>query len=133
MLMEPSLTIRPYMARDLVVLRPSMTLHEAIRLFVERDISGAPVVDAQGSLVGILSDKDCFRAATRSSYYAEPWGTVDSHMSGRVETLDVETALVEAVEIFHRRPYRRYPVVAGGSLVGMITRRDVLRALDTLA
>lgn len=131
--MERALTIRPYMARDLVLLRPEMALHDALRLFVEHDVSGAPVVDAHGGLVGLLADKDCFRAAVRSSYYAEPWGTVESHMSRTVETLDADTALVEAVEIFYRRPFRRYPVVSGGGLVGIITRRDVLRALATIA
>lgn len=130
--MERSLTIQDYMARDLVLLRPTMPLHEAIRLFVARDISGAPVVDDHGSLVGILAEKDCFRAALRSGYYAEPWGPVASHMSAPVETMDADTALVEAIEIFYRRPFRRYPVVSGGRLVGIVTRRDALRALQAL-
>lgn len=131
--MQRTMTVRECMARDLVLLRPEMDLHEAMRLFVERNISGAPVVDAHGGLVGLLSDKDCFRAAVRSSYHAEPWGPVSSQMSSPVETLDADTALVEAVEIFYRRPYRRYPVLSAGRLVGMLTRRDALRALDTLA
>jgi len=130
--MDPEPTIRSYMARDLVVLRPKMSLHEAIGLFVARDISGAPVVDAQGSLVGLLADRDCFRAAVRASYYGEPWGVVADYMSSPVETLDADTALVEAVEIFHRRPFRRYPVTSGERLVGMLTRRDVLRAIESL-
>lgn len=131
--MTSDVTIRHYMTRQLVLLRPDMDLHEAMQLFIERDISGAPVVDEHGSLVGILSDRDCFRAAVRSGYYAEPWGTVAAHMSGPVETLDADTAVIEAVETFYQRPYRRYPVVSGGRLVGLIARRDVLRALAALA
>lgn len=131
--MEPTMTIRECMARDLVLLRPEMDLHAAMRLFVDHNVSGAPVVDAHGSLLGVLSDKDCFRAAVHASYHAEPWGPVSSHMSSPAETLDADTALVEAVEIFYRRPYRRYPVVSGGRLIGMLTRRDVMRALDALA
>jgi CBS domain-containing protein len=131
--MERDLTIRHYMSRELILLRPEMDLHEAMRLFVERDISGAPVVDPWGSLIGILSDRDVFRAGVRSSYYAEPWGTVANHMSAPVRTLEADTTVIEAVETFYRRPYRRYPVVAGGRLVGLVARRDVLRALAALA
>ena len=131
--MERTLTVRDYMTRDVVVLAPDMDLHEAVRLFVAHDISGAPVMDARGALVGILAEKDCFRAAVRSSYYAEPWGDVAAYMSSPVETIDADMTLVEVVEHFYRGCFRRYPVLTNGRLVGLISRRDVLRVIETLA
>ena len=131
--MERTLTVRDYMTEDLIVLAPDMNLHRAMRLFVEHDISGAPVVDSHGTLVGILAEKDCFRAAVRSSYYAEPWGDVAAYMSSPVETLDADMAVVEVVEHFYRSSFRRYPVLSGERLVGLISRRDVLRAIESLA
>jgi CBS domain-containing protein len=99
---------------------------------LDHDISGAPVVDERGSLVGILSEKDCFRAALEASYHKEPSGEVSSYMSSRVETIDANTDIVEVIELFVHSPYRRFPVLSGGRLVGQISRRDVLRAIVDL-
>ena len=53
-------------------------------------------------------------------------------MSAEVQTIESDTDIVEAAEIFLRKRYRRFPVVADGRLVGMISRYDVLRALEEL-
>ena len=64
---------RDYMARNLVVLAPEMDVLHAIGIFVEKQISGAPVLDRFGTLVGMLSEKDCMRIALTAGYYGE-WG-----------------------------------------------------------
>jgi CBS domain-containing protein len=120
------------MSSRVIVLGQDMDLHHAMRVMLEHNISGAPVVDERGTLLGILSEKDCFRAAFEASYHKEPSGRVTDYMSTRVETIHADTDIVEVIELFLHSPYRRFPVVVDNRLVGMISRRDVLRAIVDL-
>jgi predicted transcriptional regulator len=121
--------IADYMARDLVTLTPGMEINRALHLLLNHKISGAPVLDDDARLVGVLSKKDCLRAALNASYY-QNWGdSVASYMSTDVHTLDADLDIVAAAESFLRSNYRRFPVMQEGRLVGQISRADVLRAL----
>jgi CBS domain-containing protein len=91
-----------------------------------------PVVDAKGDLVGILSIKDCLRIAFSASYHKEWGGSVSEFMSPNVQTIEADTDIVEVVEIFLKSRFRRFPVVANGRLVGLLSRYDALRALEAL-
>jgi len=123
---------RDFMATDLVVLSPEMRVHEAMRLFLEKDFSGAPVVDAHGSVVGLLTEHDCIQVIYRASYHKDPGGSVAEYMATNVETIDADTDLIEVIELFLRSRYRRFPVMDGTRLVGQISRRDILRAVIDL-
>lgn len=121
--------IKTYMSRDLVTLKPDMEINRAMHLLIEKHISGAPVLDKSGNLVGMLSQKDCLKAALHASYYRE-WGdTVADYMSDQPESLDAELDLVEAAETFLASSFRRFPVMSEGRLVGQISRSDLLKAL----
>lgn len=124
---------RDYMARNLVVLSPEMDVLHAISIFVERKISGAPVLDRFGNLVGMLSEKDCMRIALAAGYYGEWGGRVEEYMNSPVTTIDADTPIVEVAQLFAEREFRRYPVTEDARLVGQISRSDVLRALQELA
>lgn len=119
---------RDFMARELVVLSPDMTVHDAMDLLIAKDISGAPVVDAHGSVVGILTERDCLEVVYQASYHKNPGGKVSEYMQQPVETIDAGTDLIEVIERFLRSRYRRFPVMEGTRLVGLISRRDILRA-----
>lgn len=122
-------TIRDYMATDLISLAPDTELIHAMKLLLEKRISGAPVVDAEGQLVGMLSKKDCLKVALSASYFQEWGGAVRDYMTTPVETLDEDLDIVAAAERFLASPYRRFPVLREGRLVGQISRADLLRAL----
>lgn len=122
--------IADYMATDLLVLPPDMEINRAVKLLLDHGYSGAPVVDGEGQLVGVLSKKDCLRAAINASYYQQWGGLVGDYMSTPVETLDANLDLVKAVEVFLKSSYRRFPVLRGGVLVGQISRADLLRAMS---
>lgn len=122
-------TIADYMSRDVATLDPEMEVNHAVAVLLERGYSGAPVVDGAGKLVGVLSMKDCLRAALNASYFQEWGGTVADYMSTTVETLDAEVDIVQAAERFLTSRYRRFPVTSEGRLVGQISRVDLLRAL----
>lgn len=126
-----SISVKDYMASSLVTFTPDTGILEAIHLLLSNRISGAPVVDKLGNIVGILSEKDCLRVALASSYYEEPGGKVHEYMTPQVKTVDAEASLVDVAELFLQTNFRRFPVVADGNrLVGQISRRDVLRALE---
>lgn len=116
------------MRTEFPTLRLEMPIREAVALFVNSGWSAAPVVDDKGALVGIMSQKDCFRSALNASYYQQWSGTVAEHYSHEVDTLDVETDLVSAAQCFIDKPFRAYPVTRHGLLVGMLNRDDLLRA-----
>ncbi len=128
--MLKSVKVRDYMAASLVVLAPEMEILRAIHLFVENRISGAPVTDKHGNLVGVLSELDCMRVALNAGYYEELGGHVEEYMSRDVRTVEADTSIIALAQMFLDSPYRRYPVIDNNRLVGQISRRDVLRALE---
>jgi CBS domain-containing protein len=121
-------TIERYMTPNPLTLSPGMEVNRAAAFLIKHDISGAPVVDETGRLVGILTAKDCFRAVLHASYHQELGGTVDAYMASPVVSLDAGLDIIAAAERFLATPYRRFPVMKEGRLAGIISRLDLLRA-----
>ena len=122
--------IRDYMVRDLVTLTPETEINRAMHILLDRRISGAPVLDENGWLVGVLSKRDCLKAALHAAYWRD-WGqTVAKYMSPEVETLQADMDIVAAAEAFLASSFRRFPVMHEGQLVGQISRADILGALS---
>lgn len=124
-----SIKVRDYMATRLITLSPDEEVFHAINTFLENRISGAPVVDDCGELVGILSESDCLKSVLAASYHQEQVGLVEDFMCTTLETISPEADIVSVAEIFIDKNRRRLPVVEDGKLVGQISRRDLLRAM----
>jgi CBS domain-containing protein len=120
------------MATELVTLHPDTEILRAVNTLLANDIAGAPVVDEQGSLVGILTEKDCMRVVLNAGYHSEYGGQVSEYMSKDVETIAADESIVDAAKLFFGERFHRYPVVENDRLVGQLSRRDVMRALATL-
>lgn len=127
-----SIRVSDYMARDLVTLTPDMRVLDAVNTLVKRRISGAPVVDHHGTLVGILSDMDCIKVALNAAYHGEAGGRVSEFMSTQVITIDADASIMDAAELILEKRLQRMPVLKRTHLVGQISRHDVLRAMDKL-
>ena len=121
--------VKDYMARHLVTLQLNDEVLHAVNTLVEHNISGAPVVDKDGKLVGILTEKDCMQVILDATYHSEYGGLVSEYMSSDVEVMNAGDSIVEAAERFLKKPYQRYPVMDDNRLVGQISRGDVIRAL----
>ncbi|QPH54957.1 CBS domain-containing protein [Pontivivens ytuae] len=121
--------VSEYMTTELVTLTPELEINHAMGVLLDNDISGAPVVDETGAMVGILTQKDCLNAAIEASYYRDWGGIVSKYMSRDVETLPAGMDMLAAASAFLRSRYRRFPVIENGRLVGQISRADALRAL----
>jgi predicted transcriptional regulator len=127
-----SATVADYMATDLVSFAPGDDIIEAVRVLLARQLSGAPVIDQSGQMVGLLSQKDCFAIVYNTAYHQDWGGQVQQYMSRKVEHMEADCSVVDAVDRFLHSSFRRFPVLRAGQVVGLISRHDILRALDEL-
>lgn len=125
--------VKDYMTRSVITFRPDTDVLDAVHELVTNRIAGAPVVDEAGNLVGILSELDCMKVALQAGYHGHWGGPVSDFMTSDTQTVDAEMSIVDLAQHFVDTRFRRFPVVDGNRLVGQISRRDVLRALEYLA
>ncbi len=118
------------MARDLVTFTPDTNVLSAIRTLLKNKISGAPVVDETGWIVGIISDIDCLKPILESSYHNDIGTHVKYCMSKEITTIEANASLMDAAKMFMEKGVRRLPVIENKKLIGQISRRDVLRAIN---
>lgn len=160
MILRPELAIRnmpktvaDVMTRDPLTVRPDTALTDVIKMLSERRISGLPVVDASGKLVGIISEGDLMWRETGATpppyimlldsviYLENParyerelhkalGQTVGEVMSSEVVTIPADKSLPEAAKLMHDRGVHRLPVLdSAGQVVGILTRGDIVRAM----
>ncbi|MEE9383116.1 MAG: CBS domain-containing protein [Nannocystaceae bacterium] len=122
--------VREYMATRLLTLAPGTDIHEAVEFFLGHKISGAPVVDPTGALVGVMSEKDCLKLLASGESHQRPRGQVEDFMTRDVATVPSSMDIYFVAGLFLKNVYRRFPVVDQGRLVGQISRRDVLKAIS---
>lgn len=121
--------VRDFMIPKPVVFATDTDLLYAARVLIERRISGAPVVDDQGTLVGVLTERDLLRSAVLAGYHDEGAGRVGDYMTTDIEVADIDDTLFDVAKRFIEGKYRRFPVVEGHRVVGLVTRRDLLRVI----
>ncbi|MBL6989529.1 MAG: CBS domain-containing protein [Bacteriovoracaceae bacterium] len=126
-------SVQDFMAKKLITFTPDTSISEVIESLLKNNISGAPVLDENKQLVGVISERDCLKVDVSYGYfYANnlPDGTVKDFMSTTVETVKMQANIIDVAVKFTKLHYRRFPVVdEDGALVGQISRRDVLRAV----
>lgn len=125
-------TAEDIMVREVVYFSLGTDVYDAIDQFVKYKISGAPVLDEDKNLVGILSEKDCMRLLIDGAYHSLPAGQVRDFMSQVRQTVNPKTDLLTIAGIFLNGQFRRLPVVEGNKLMGIISRHDVLKAIQKL-
>ncbi|MBW8001887.1 MAG: CBS domain-containing protein [Planctomycetes bacterium] len=122
-----------FKAKDIMVsavisVKPSTEAYEAIRLLVENNITGLPVVNDDMSLAGIVSEKDVLKLLY---YNGEATGevatTVEKYMTKEVVSFDENENLIEICDSFIKNHFRRVPILSDGKLVGIISRRDIIK------
>lgn len=118
----------------MITLKPDQSIREAISIILGNRISGAPVLDEQRHLVGNLSEKDCLRIIVDQANESFPIEEmkVSDYMSTKVFSFSPSTNVVEAAIEFLNSPVRRYAVVKNGTLIGEISRREILRAAQRI-
>ncbi len=128
--------VTKYMVRssDMITFRPDQSIQEVIDIIIEKRISGAPVLDSQRKLVGIISEKDCLRVIVDEAYNNLPLSDrkVSDYMTEKVRTLSPNSSVVDAANEFLNTHIRRFPIVENGLLIGQVSRRDILKAAKNI-
>jgi len=128
--------VTKYMVRsgDMITFSPDQDIRDVIEIMIEKRISGAPVLDSQRKLVGIISEKDCLKVMVDQAYHNLPMSNrkVSDYMTAKVKTLSPESDVVEAANEFLNTAIRRLPIVDNGVLMGQVSRRDILKAAKNI-
>ncbi|KVF75897.1 histidine kinase [Burkholderia sp. FL-7-2-10-S1-D7] len=141
---------RDVMTTSVISASPEMSVRETAKLLAEHSISAVPVIDADGKLIGIVSEGDLVHrveigtharrhswwlellASSRelaSEYAKEHAQTVKDLMTVDVVTVSEDTPLSEVAELLERHRIKRVPVVDNGKVAGLVSRADLVRAL----
>ena len=144
-------------ARDVMTLavytvKPTASVKDVARLFMQRRISAVPVVDDQGKIVGIVSEGDLLHRSEISTQRRHPWWLdlmvrdevldaeeyIKAHakqvadiMTRNVITAEPDTPLQEIAEILEKYTIKRLPIVRDGRLVGIVSRANLVQAIAT--
>jgi CBS domain-containing protein len=124
------LTVADVMTSQLVIFKPEQSIDEVMRAFIKHRISGGPVVDESGKLVGVISEADCMKEISDSRYFNLPIldKSVAHFMTKEVDTIDANTSVFDAASLFSKSSRRRYPVMENNRLVGQVSRKDIVIA-----
>ena len=125
-----TLLVSDIMTHDLVVFNQDQSIHEVMKKFIKYRISGGPVVDNTGKLIGVISEADCMKEISDSRYFNLPIldKSVSHFMTKEVDTIDSNTSVFDAAALFSKSSRRRYPVMENKRLVGQVSRKDIVIA-----
>lgn len=126
-------TAKEYMSSVDTILEPEMNVYEAIDRLIGSNTSGAPVVDpASGTVIGILTEKDCLRVLSISHLYNLTGGKVKDFMSEVKMCISPDMDLLTVASKFLATNFTILPVLDGDTLVGKMTRSDMLRGVQEI-
>ncbi len=147
------LRAKDIMTEEVITVLPETTVQDAGRLFIEKNISGAPVVDKEGTLIGIITENDLISQNKRfhiptvlkifdAIITIETTKQVEKEIkrmtaaqvselcSKKVITVDEDAALTDIATIMAENGVHLLPVVRGGLLVGIIGKKDLIRGIS---
>lgn len=117
------------MTKKVITIKPTTTVLDAIDTMINHAISGTPVVDDQGKLVGIVSEKDLMVVDDFLTQKQLSQVTVSDFMTKDVVSVTEETPANEVAKMFIRKNIKRVPVIKGDQILGVVSRRDVLKSI----
>lgn len=123
--------VSEFMNQDIQALTPDMHILEAVQFLLDRKLTGAAVINDDNEVVGILSEKDCLRLLAEGADYQRPNGVVSDFMTKKVRTVPPTMNIYFVAGMFLNDVVRRFPVVENGKLIGVISRFDILRAIQS--
>ncbi|MGD9854564.1 MAG: CBS domain-containing protein [Planctomycetaceae bacterium] len=133
---KPAPQARDFMTRHVHTISADASLAEVISFLDRHQISNAPVVEqdegGHSMLVGFLSEGDCLEHLSNEVFFGSPFQaqTARTMMKRHPVCVEPETDIFSLASIFVSHRYRHLPVVEEGRLLGVVSRRDILKALD---
>jgi CBS domain-containing protein len=130
------LTARDIMTPPGVVVNPEMSVFTAIPILIKHRLTGCPVTDPNGKLLGILSELDCMKVIASDAFYADDYSNSDilvsRYMTTECLSITADLGIFRIANIFFEHTLRRIPVVEDERLIGQITRSHVLKGIQLM-
>ena len=117
------------MVKEVITVTESMPLKDVARMFIDKKITGAPVVNVEGELVGVISETDIIRKTTSIGAWSP--STVGQIMTRPAVTVSPDETLQRVFEMMYNRRIHRVVVAEGPRIKGIVTTMDILRAIAT--
>lgn len=114
------------MIKDIVTMKPEMTVFQAIEILVKNKISGAPVLDDNGKIIGVISEKDLLVSFDFIGKEKIKEIQIKDFMTKDVVVFNEEADVKEILQVLVRNNIKRVPIENNGQLVGIVARRDIL-------
>ena len=124
------MTVRDVMQSKFVSVQADMDIYKAIQTILNKGLMGVPVVEGN-KLIGVFSEKDCFKILANWTFQMsqQTGGIVQHYMTTDILTVEASASLSAVAGEFLTHFYRGLPVVDEGDLVGLVSRRDILKAM----
>lgn len=119
-------------AKKLITFRPDTDIMEVVETLLKYHITGAPVLDEKGALVGLIDDKDCLKVLIDTAYHNQQIGdtSIARYMTNVMKSISHKATIVEVADQFLNTKYKRLLVLDDDKrLVGQISRQDILSAI----
>ncbi|MHC4551812.1 MAG: CBS domain-containing protein [Planctomycetota bacterium] len=114
------------MATNVIAVNRDLPIYEAIRILVDNNVTGLPVVNDDMTLAGIITEKDVLRLLYDNE---DKPGKVEDFMTETVISFDYHDSLIDIAECFMKHHIRRVPILEDGKLVGVVSRRDIIECI----
>jgi CBS domain-containing protein len=124
-----ALIVKEYMQFQPVAIKAQAVLTDVIQVLAKQRVTGAPVIDDAGQVIGFVSEQDCLRSLLMTGYHCDNAEIVDNVMSKEVLSVTPEDSVVELARKMTDSKPKLYPVVDDNKLVGSIDRRQILVAI----
>jgi CBS domain-containing protein len=115
---------KAFMTYDVITVKRQTPIRDVIKFFVENDITGVPVVDDEMTLIGIISEKDVLNVLLNDKSVS---AKVEDYMTKDVVGFELDADFITICECLLNNNFRRVPILKNGKLVGIISRRDLIK------
>lgn len=124
-----ALLVKDIMSKDTFFVHPENSITQCVLSLAQHNLSGAPVADQHGNLIGFVSEQDMLPALVQSAYYCDESNRVDTVMQHNVLSVSPNQHVLQVAKLMMEAKSKVYPVVEGARLISVITRKHIVHAL----
>ena len=125
-----NILVKDYMSKNVTTFHKSDCIYDVMRELLDKKISGAPVINKSGKLVGIISESDIMKNIIYSQYYNMPIvkTKISKYMTKSIDYISPDITIFEAASEFLKLKRKRFPVISSDRIIGIISRIDIISA-----
>jgi CBS domain-containing protein len=121
-------TAKDVMTKEIISVRDTTDVKKVLKLLVEKNVTGLPVISDEGYLVGMVTEKDILQMLYKQTIKNR---TVSDMMTHGIVSFDENDNLIDIYKCLMENNFRRVPILSEGKLVGIISRRDIIKFLSS--